>query len=39
MLYLSQTPQSHTTETQRLLRAADGYLYLGMAEEAPDHFE
>jgi len=34
MLYLSQTPQSHTTETQRLLRAADGYLYLGMAEEA-----
>lgn len=34
MLYLSQTPEPHTTETQRALRAADGYLYLGLAGEA-----
>ena len=34
MLYLSQNPQSHTAATQRALRAADGYLYLGLAEEA-----
>ena len=34
MLYLSQNPQPHTAETQRALRAADGYLYLGLPEEA-----
>ena len=34
MLYLSQTPHPHTAETQRALRAADGYLYLGLVEEA-----
>ena len=34
MLYLSQHPHPHTIETQRCLRAADGYLYLGLAAEA-----
>ncbi len=34
MLYLSHHPHPHTAETQRSLRAADGYLYLGLAEEA-----
>lgn len=34
MLYLNQHPTSHCAETQRALRAADGYLYLGMMEEA-----
>lgn len=34
MLYLSQTAHSHTTETQRALRAADGYLFLGMVGDA-----
>jgi Flp pilus assembly protein TadD len=34
MLYLSQNPQPHTAETRRALRAADGYLYLGLVEEA-----
>lgn len=34
MLYLSQHPHPHTAATQRGLRAADGYLYLGLAEEA-----
>ena len=34
MLYLSHNPHPHTAETQRALRAADGYLYLGLAEEA-----
>ena len=34
MLYLSQHPHPHTAQTQRCLRAADGYLYLGLAPEA-----
>ena len=34
MLYLSQNPRPHSAETQRALRAADGYLYLGLAKEA-----
>ena len=34
MLYLSQTPHPHTAETLRALRAADGYLYLRLVEEA-----
>ena len=34
MLYLSHHPQPHTAGTQRCLRAADGYLYLGLVEEA-----
>ena len=34
MLYLSQHPHPHTAQTQRGLRAADGYLYLGLPAEA-----
>ncbi len=34
MLYLSQKPHPHTAPTQRALRAADGYLFLGLADEA-----
>ena len=34
MLYLSQHPHPHSAATQRGLRAADGYLYLGLPEEA-----
>jgi len=34
MLYLTQKPRLHTTETHRALRAADGYLYLGLVDEA-----
>ncbi|MEQ1861219.1 MAG: hypothetical protein ABMA13_14955 [Chthoniobacteraceae bacterium] len=34
MLYLNHQPHPHSPKTQRALRAADGYLYLGMAEEA-----
>ena len=34
MLYLSQKPHPHSAQTQRALRAADGYLYLGLVEEA-----
>ena len=39
MLYLSQNPHPHTAETQRALRAADGYLYLGMVQEALGELE
>lgn len=34
MLYLNHKPNAQNPETQRALRAADGYLYLGMADEA-----
>jgi tetratricopeptide (TPR) repeat protein len=34
MLYLGNRSHSHSEETQRALHAADGYLYLGMPEEA-----
>ncbi|HEV7402794.1 MAG TPA: hypothetical protein VGO11_07715 [Chthoniobacteraceae bacterium] len=34
MLYLGTRNHSHSPEAQRALQAADGYLYLGMAEEA-----
>jgi tetratricopeptide (TPR) repeat protein len=34
MLYLATRPRAHTTETQRALHAADGYLFLNMAPEA-----
>ena len=34
MLYLSKQPRTHSVETTRALQAADGYLYLGLAEEA-----
>ena len=34
MLYLTQKDHPHTAETQRALRAADGYLYLGLPAEA-----
>jgi Flp pilus assembly protein TadD len=34
MLYLGTRNHSHSQETQRSLQAADGYLYLGLADEA-----
>jgi tetratricopeptide (TPR) repeat protein len=34
MLYLGNRPHSHSAETQRALHAADGYLYLGLPDEA-----
>ena len=34
MLYLGNRSHSHSLATQRALHAADGYLYLGMADEA-----
>ena len=34
MLYLANRARAHTPETQRALNAADGYLYLGMPDEA-----
>jgi tetratricopeptide (TPR) repeat protein len=34
MLYLSHPPKAQSVETQRALHAADGYLYLGMFDEA-----
>lgn len=34
MLYLGTRERTHSFETQRSLRAADGYLYLGLAPEA-----
>ena len=34
MLYLSQPPKAHSAGTQRALHAADGYLYLGLFDEA-----
>jgi tetratricopeptide (TPR) repeat protein len=34
MLYLGNRERIHSFETQRSLRAADGYLYLGLATDA-----
>jgi predicted Zn-dependent protease len=34
MLYLSTRNRSHSREAQRALNAADGYLYLGLPDEA-----
>jgi tetratricopeptide (TPR) repeat protein len=34
MLYIGNRPRVQTIETQRALQAADGYLYLGMPDEA-----
>ena len=34
MLYLAQQPRVESPEAQRALRAADGYLFLGMHQEA-----
>jgi Flp pilus assembly protein TadD len=34
MLYLANRARAHSATTQRALRAADGYLYFAMAEEA-----
>jgi tetratricopeptide (TPR) repeat protein len=34
MLYLNRPQNSHSPDTQRALRAADGYLFLGLADEA-----
>jgi predicted Zn-dependent protease len=34
MLYLGNRSHSHSPQTQRALHAADGYLYLGLPEEA-----
>lgn len=34
MLYLNHQQNAHSHDTQRALRAADGYLYLGLADEA-----
>jgi predicted Zn-dependent protease len=34
MLYLAQQPRTECLEAQTALQAADGYLYLGMANEA-----
>ena len=39
MLYLANRPRAHSVEVQRALHAADGYLYLGMAEEALGELE
>lgn len=39
MLYLTHKPQSQHPDTQRALRAADGYLFFGMAEEALTEIE
>jgi hypothetical protein len=39
MLYLGLRERSHSFQTQRALRAADGYLYLGMATEALGELE
>ena len=39
MLYLSQSPRPQSAETQRALRAADGYLYLGLAREALEELD
>lgn len=38
MLYLKPQARSHSSETHRALEAADGYLYLGMADEALNEF-
>ncbi len=34
MLYLNHQQNAHNPETQRALRAADGYLFFGLPEEA-----
>lgn len=34
MLYLGNRERTHSLETQQALRAADGYLYLGLPKEA-----
>jgi len=39
MLYLNHQQQAHSPATQRALRAADGYLYLGLADEALEEIE
>ena len=39
MLYLSQQPKTQSSETQRALHAADGYLYLGMLDDALKELE
>jgi tetratricopeptide (TPR) repeat protein len=39
MLYLSNQPETPTNDIQRPLQAADGYLYLGMPEEALGELE
>jgi Flp pilus assembly protein TadD len=39
MLYLNQQPKHHDPETQRALHAADGYLYLGLFDEALQEIE
>ncbi|MEA3207727.1 MAG: hypothetical protein QOE70_784 [Chthoniobacter sp.] len=39
MLYLKTHPRAHSTETHRALDAADGYLYLRMANEALAEFD
>ena len=36
MLYLGNRERTHSFETQRSLRAADGYLYFGLAADALD---
>ena len=39
MLYLGNRERIHSFETQRSLRAADGYLYLGLATEALEELD
>ena len=39
MLYLANRARAHTIVTHRALQAADGYLYLGMAEEALEELD
>lgn len=39
MLYLANRSRAHTISTHRALQAADGYLYLGMADEALKELE
>ena len=34
MLYLAQQPRVESQEAQKALRAADGYLFLGLHQEA-----
>lgn len=39
MLYLGKRERTHSLETQRALRAADGYLFLGMPKEALEELD
>src|SRR5947208_1442274 len=39
MLYLNHQHNAHSSETQRALRAADGYLFFDLAGEALDEIE